>query len=279
MNPDRGKYLSLSLPRRWMCDFLHASRGIPLIPLERRMDLSRLVEAKARVPCGPGWCALFISAFARMAAIRPEFRRTYVSLPWPRLYEHPHCVAAVAIEREFRGEPAVFFGMIRDPACQSLTEVERQLRSFKHDPIEENFHFRRMIQVARCPRFVRRFLWWYMLRWSGPRAALNAGTFGISVTAATGCTALSLLSPIPYTLNYAPLDERGFMNVRLHLDHRIIDGGPACAGMTHLEELLNSDFVEEMQRLEGTTVNRELPVEAVFAGSEEHSTFRPRLPR
>ena len=46
MNPDHGKYLWLSLPRRWMCDFLHASRGMPLVPLERRMDLGRLAEAR-----------------------------------------------------------------------------------------------------------------------------------------------------------------------------------------------------------------------------------------
>jgi hypothetical protein len=278
MNPDRGTYSRLSLPRRWMCDFLHASRGMPLVPLERRMDLSRLAEAKAQVRGGPGWCALFTLAFARMARARPVFRRSYVPFPWARIYEHPHCVAAVAIEREYLGEPAVFFGMIRDPASLTIVEVEAQLRDLKHCPVEENFHFRRMIQVARYPRFVRRFLWWYMLRWSGPIAAQNAGTFGISVTAATGCTALSLISPVPYTLNYAPIDERGFMNVRLHLDHRLIDGGPAAAGMTHLEDLLNVEMVDELQQLESAESGERGP-EVAFTGRDCDDATLPRLPR
>lgn len=279
MSPDRGRYLSLSLPRRWMCDFLHASRQMPLIPFERRMDLGRLAEARSSVRNAPGWCALFTYAFARMAAVRPDFRRSYVPFPWPRLYEHPHTVASVAIEREFQGEPAVFFGVIRDPASQTLADVEAHLRRFKEEPIEENFHFRRMIRVARYPRLVRRFLWWYLLRWSGPIAAENAGTFGISVTAATGCAALALLSPVPYTLNYAPLDERGYMNVRLHLDHRLIDGGPAAKGMNHLEEILNRELVAELRQMEQSSDMAERPAQAFFAGTADDDGFRPRLPR
>jgi hypothetical protein len=226
---------------------LHAARGVPLVPFERRMDLSRLMAARAEQSNPPGWCALFTKALGIVADQRPEFRRCFLPLPWPRLYQHPHAVASVAVERDFQGEPAVFFGLIRDPAEQSLPDMSAFLHRFKHGPIEEQSSLRRLVRTARYPRPIRRLLWWSMLNFSGQARARNAGTFAISVTAGLGASGLLLPSPLAFTLNYAPFDEAGRIDVRLHFDHRVIDGGPVARGMNHLEEVLNEELLAELQ--------------------------------
>lgn len=237
-----GRHVPLSLPRRWIVDLLHASRHVPLVVIERRMDLSRPAAARSRLREAPGWCALFTSAFARVAASRPQFRQCYLPNPWPRLYEHPFTVASVAVEREFRGEPAIFFGLIHDPARRDLAEVEARVRCFKEGRIDENAHFRALIRLARLPRALRRPLWSLMLHWSGPAAARNAGTFGVSATASLGSAAVRLISPLAFTLSYSPLDQHGGMVVRLHFDHRVIDGGPAARGLAEMEDVLTNDL-------------------------------------
>jgi hypothetical protein len=246
----KGTYLPLSPQRRWIGDLMHAARRVPLVPFERRMDLSRLAAARADYPEPPGWCALFTKAFGVVANARPEFRRAYVSFPRPRLYQHPHAVASVAVERDYRGEPAVFFGIIRDPAEQTLADMGAFLQRFKHAPVEEQSYFRRLIKTAKYPRPIRRLAWWAMLNLSGHGRARNAGTFAVSVTAGLGASGLLLPSPLAFTLNYSPFDERGRINVRLHFDHRVVDGGPVARAMTHLEEVLNRELVAELETRE-----------------------------
>jgi hypothetical protein len=219
---------------------------VPLVPFERRMDLSRLAAARAEQPNPPGWCALFTKAFGMVANQRPEFRRCFLPFPWPRLYQHPHAVASVAVERDFHDEPAVFFGIIRDPAEQPLADMAAFLHRFKHGPVEEQSYLRRLVRTARYPRPIRRLLWWSMLNLSGHARARNAGTFAISVTAGLGASGLLLPSPLAFTLNYAPFGEAGRIDVRLHFDHRVIDGGPVARGMNHLEEVLNEELVAEL---------------------------------
>lgn len=251
MVPERGRSLPLSLPRRWIGDLTYASRHVPLVSLARRMDLARVADARARVSEPPGWCALFTCAFARVAAARPEFRRCYLSLPRRRLYEHARSVASVAVEREFNGEPAVFFGLIRDPAHRDVAEVEARIRSLADDPIRTNNHYRRLVRLTRCPLPLRRALWSVMLHWSGPVAARNAGTFGISATASLGGAAVTLISPLAYTLSYAPIDARGSMEVRCHFDHRVVDGAPVARGLAHLETMLNTEIAAELSAIRG----------------------------
>jgi hypothetical protein len=247
MGEEQGTYLPLSLPRRWIGDLLHAARNVPLVPFERRMDLSRLAALRQTQSDPPGWCALFTKAFGIVANRRPEFRRCYLPFPWPRLYQHPNAVASVAVEREFEGEPAVFFGIIRDPAEQTLADMSAFHHRFKHGPVEEQSSLRRLVRTARYPRPIRRILWWSMLNFTGHVRARNAGTFAISVTAGLGASGLLLPSPLAFTLNYAPFDEAGRIDVRLHFDHRVIDGGPVARGMNHLEEVLNNDLFAELQ--------------------------------
>src|SRR5438105_15782808 len=105
-----GRRVPLSLPRRWIDDLMAASRHAPLVTFERRMALGALAAARAAASPSPAWVLLFAKAYAIVAARRPELRRAYVPLPTPHLYEAEESVASIAVEREYEGEPAVFFG-------------------------------------------------------------------------------------------------------------------------------------------------------------------------
>src|SRR5689334_12150064 len=87
-----GRNVSLSLPRRVMCDLLAFAKVIPSVPVQRSMNLARLVSARARLAATtdpPGWCAIFLKAFGITANQFPELRRAYLSFPRPHYYEHP----------------------------------------------------------------------------------------------------------------------------------------------------------------------------------------------
>src|SRR5713226_8952981 len=104
-----GRNLSLSLPRRFICDLVHFAHKVPTVPVERRMCLAEVAAARQAARPRPSWCAVFTKAYACVAAARPELRRAYLSFPTPHLYEHPLNVASVAVERRFGDEDAVFF--------------------------------------------------------------------------------------------------------------------------------------------------------------------------
>src|SRR5436309_13711052 len=110
-----GRNLSLSVPRRIVCDLLHCARKVPTVPVQRRMNIAALVAARKQSLPRPSWCALFTKAYAMVTAERPELRRAYLSFPWAHLYEHPVSVASIAIERRVGDEDAVLFVQVRNP--------------------------------------------------------------------------------------------------------------------------------------------------------------------
>ena len=78
-----GRLLPLTAPRRLICDLIHFARRIPSVPVQRRMRLAPLVEARARQPWPIRWCTLLTKAYAQVAAMVPELRRAYLSFPRP----------------------------------------------------------------------------------------------------------------------------------------------------------------------------------------------------
>ena len=120
-----GRLLPLTAPRRLICDLIHFARRIPSVPVQRRMRLAPLVEARARQPWPIRWCTLLTKAFAQVAAVVPELRRAYLSFPRPRLYEHPHSIASVAVERQYGGENVVLFTRLVQPEDMPICELDR----------------------------------------------------------------------------------------------------------------------------------------------------------
>jgi hypothetical protein len=242
----QGRYLPLSLPRRLVNDMLHFARRIPSVPVERRLNVAAVAELRHRLADRPGWCALFTKAYGLVAAAQPALRRAYMGFPWPRLYEHPFSIASVAIERDYDGEPGVFFGHIRGPECHPLLNLEAALRRFKDQPVEDIGLFRRGLTVARLPRPLRRLMWWIGLNSSGPKRAKRLGTFGVSVYAGLGAASLHPLSVLTTTLNYGVIGRDGTVDVRLVYDHRVMDGATVARALADLEDVMNGAIRQEL---------------------------------
>lgn len=244
-----GRRLPLSLPRRFVGDLVHFARKVPSVPVQRRMSLAPLVEARAAVLPRPSWCAVFTKAYAIVAAGRPELRRSHLSFPTPHLYEHPVNVASIAIERRFGDEDAVFFGHIRQPEARPLTELDARLHTLRERPIEEISEFRNALRLSGLPRPLRRFAWWFGLNVWGRKRASHMGTFGVSVYAGLGAASLHPLSPLTTALNYGVLDDRGEVDVRLIYDHRVLDGANVARALQEMERVLCGEILAELRYL------------------------------
>ena len=249
MPEPQGRTLPLSLPRRLIGDLVHFARRVPSVPVQRRVNVGRVRVLREQADPRPSWCAIFTKAYATVAAACPALRRAYLGWPWPRLYEHPHSVASVAIERRYRGEDAVFFAHLRAPEAQSLADLDAHLRRFKDAPIESIGLFRRALAVSRLPRPLRRLLWWIGLNSSGRKRARRMGTFGVSVYSGLGAESLHPLSPLTTTLNYGVLRADGSVDVRIIYDHRVLDGATVARALALLEDVLNGAIAAELRAL------------------------------
>ncbi|MBX9679516.1 MAG: hypothetical protein K2X38_12190 [Gemmataceae bacterium] len=250
----RGFSIPLSPMRRFVCDLLHAAREAPTVPVQRRMRLGSVVLARANHPGRIPWSAIFIKAFAKVAAEIPELRRAYVKFPWARLYEYPKSVASVAVEREHKGERGVFFGRVNRPDTQPLSAIAERIRTLQTAPFEELPEFCRMLQVSRLPWPLRRWLWWFGLNLGSQRGHFF-GTFALSVYSGLGSESLHPLSPITTTLTYGVIDDQGDVDVRLIYDHRVMDGSTVARALARLEEELTTSLVAELRE---TTPTRQL---------------------
>lgn len=244
MAQQTGRNIPLSLPRRWIGDLLHFAGRIPTVPVERTMDLSEVQEVRRSV--GISWPALFLKAFGLAAQKHPQLRQAFLAYPWSRLYEHSQSVASVAIERQYAGEPAVFFGQINAPESQRLDVLDHHLRNYKREPISSFGNFRRLIKLSRLPLWVRRFAWWASLNWSGAKRAKRLGTFGLSVYSGLGASSLHPISPLSFLLNYGVMDEHGRLTVRLIYDHRVVDGAVVARALAGIEAALVGPLLDEL---------------------------------
>src|SRR5262245_9360884 len=154
----RGRRIPLSRARRLVIDFLYFATGIPTVPVQRRMHIQPVMDARAVLSNRPAWTAIFVKAFALVSAEVPELRRAFVKLPWRHLHEYPQSVASVAIERDLEGEKAVLVARIKDPASLSLPELSRRVRSFAESPVDDVKDFHRALRTSSYPRPVRRLL-------------------------------------------------------------------------------------------------------------------------
>ncbi len=248
----RGRTIPLSPPRRFIADLMHFSYAIPTVPVQRRMHLGAVAEARSSAARRPGWPAIFLKAYARVTAAVPELRCAYVRLPWPHLYEYPTSVATIAVEREYQGERAVFFGRIHNPAELPLAAIDAHMRSFAEAPIEEIKSFRKMLRFVQLPRPLRRALMWVGLNLPRSRPS-QFGTFGLSVYSSLGSESLHPISPLTTTLTYGVIQLNGSVDVRLVYDHRVLDGATVARALARLEVELTGAVVNELCEMPSPT--------------------------
>lgn len=244
----RGRALKLSAPRRLVGDLMRFSIGVPRVTVQRQMNLSPLRKARMAQQSRSSWTVLFLKGYALLAQEMPELRRAYVKFPRPHLYEYPASVASIAHEREFDGERAVLLSTIKCPEDRSIPELEELIHSARSRPVLEVKEFRRALKIARAPGPVRWLLMWLGLNIARQRARYF-GTFQLSVYSGLGAESLNPLSPLTTIFNYGSILDDGSVTVRIHYDHRVMDGANVARALGRFEEILNSEITREVGSL------------------------------
>jgi hypothetical protein len=241
-----GRTIGLSLPRRFVTDLLHFAKQIPSVPMERTMDLADVVAARQTAARHLSWPVIFMKGLAIVAERHPELRRTFLSLPWGRLYEHPFNVGSLGLERDYGEDTGLFFVKISRPERLPLRTLDELVRAHKEAEIDSVDSFRRALWLSQLPLALRRLLWWLGLEVDGRCKAYHFGTFGVSAAASLGAAGLHILSPLATTLNYSRFDEQGRIDVRITYDHRVHDGGTIARALVELERVLKTELLPEI---------------------------------
>lgn len=236
-----GRYLTLSAPRRLVCDLMRASTRVPRVTVQRRMNLAALRAARAAATPRPTWTALFVKGYALLAQETPPLRRAYVRWPWPHLYEYPGSVASIAFERDVAGEEAVLLGRIKLPEDRPLAEIDALIRAYRETPVPEIPEFRRALRAARAPGPIRRLLRGLALA-GGRERAHYFGTFQLSVYSGLGAESFNPLTPLTTFLNYGPIAPDGSVDVRILYDHRVMDGATVARALARFETILDEEL-------------------------------------
>jgi hypothetical protein len=256
MHEPKGRYLSLTGPRRFIGDLVHFAHKVPSAPVSRLFDVSPLLHARVRHPLRPSWACLFMKAYALVGAQNPPLRRSFLEFPWPRLYEHDWMNCALAIERTYLGEEGVFVGIFRAPEHQSLVQIQEALSWYKNEPLERIGFYRQALRFSRVPTPVRRMFWWVTLNLSGYKRCKRFGTFGLTSYGNLGAENLHPVSPLTTTLTYGPIDPAtGRVVVKLIYDHRVLDGAYIARRLGDIEETLRGPICNEL--MGGQALTRE----------------------
>lgn len=242
----RGRAIRLTPARRLVGDLLSFSINIPRITVQRRMNLGPVLRAREELEPRPSWTALFLKGYALLSQETPDLRRAYVKLPWPHLYEYPASVASLAYERELDGERVVLLDRIKQAEQMTIGQIMEKMQSTRTLPVTKVKEFRRALKMARVPSLLRRPLMWLSLN-LGRQRANYFGTFQLSVYSGLGAESLNPLTPLTTLLNYGRIDDDGTVDVRIHYDHRVMDGANVARALERFEAIMNSAIADELK--------------------------------
>ena len=248
MHDVKGRRVPITGPRRFIIDLVHFARRVPSVPVGRAMDISALRQPREEHPSRPSWAVLFMKAYALVAARNAPLRRALLDFPRARIYEHPHNICALAVERMFLGEEGIFVGLFRGPETQSLSQLQEALAWYKGEPLDRIGLFRQALRVSRAPTPLRRLLWWSSLHVSGAKRAKRFGTFGLTTYGSLGAESFHPISPLTTTLTYGPIDPYGRVVVKLIYDHRVLDGAYIARRLRDIEATLSGEILDELRR-------------------------------
>jgi len=233
--------------RRLVNDLLYFSRHIPLYPLDREFDLGLLADLRLRARVRISWAVLFIKAYGLLSAEIAELRQTYLRWPWPHLYQHPHSVAMLAINRDTPDGERLCWGRFIAPEQQSLVALQAALDEYQTEPLAKVF--RRQMRLSRFPAPLRRIAWWLSLNASGAKRAKRVGTFGLSTLARLETFNRFHPSCLTTSISYGPMSADGKALVTLICDHRVVDGMPMARALARFKTILAGPIAAELAGL------------------------------
>src|SRR5438552_1042422 len=137
-----GRSIPLSLGRRIMDDFLYAGMQMPLVTIQKDMNLAEVVAARQEAQPKPSWCSIFTKAYGKVVASRPEMRRAFMAFPRPRIFEFSATTADIAVETRVGAEEILVFVPVPNPESTPLPEIDRILTTCKEKPFELMPRFR-----------------------------------------------------------------------------------------------------------------------------------------
>lgn len=234
-----------------MNDVVHFGRTSHVVAGNWTINVAGVAAARRRAQPAAGWGAIWVKAVALASRQWPELRSAYLPYPWPRLYCHPHAVATVVVEREWRGRPAVFFDQVERPETLSLRDLDVILRGLRRRPVESVGGYRRLIRFARLPFILRRPAWTLALRWSGRLRSRYFGTFSVHSFPVRGAQVMQSTTPISFSLIYGLPDAHGNVLLQLMMDHRLVDGLTSHRIVRAIEAALKNDIVAELKAVRG----------------------------
>ncbi len=240
-----GKYIPVSYFRRLVTDLMHFSARVPSVTIERRMNLAGLVAARQACAPSPSWSAILTKAYAVVAARTPPLRTSYLTFPWPRLYEHAVNIATLNVDRQLADERVVLYAQISSPESRTLQELDAIVHVHQNDPVDSIPSYRRAVRLSRVPWPFRRLLWWAALNVRGPVRCHHFGTFGITSLGALGAGITHLVPLLTSQIHYGMFDPAGGVEMRLSFDHRVLDGATAAGALADMEGVLLGEITQE----------------------------------
>jgi hypothetical protein len=230
-------------------DLLQHARRVPSLSLGRTLNATEIALALQELQHPPSWVALFLRAYGLLSQRHPELRRVLIPWPWQHVYEHPHSVCLVPIEREYFGESVALPAKIRAPETLSLEAIDSELRKYREGLIWEVPSYRQILRLGHLPGFVRRLALWQGLRLSGYRRVRRFGTFVLSSLGSPGAEPFHPLSPWTTHVTYGPIAANGELAVHLVYDSRVLDGRCVAHCLMDLEQILHEDILPELRAL------------------------------
>jgi hypothetical protein len=244
---EHGTRIALSPARRMVIEMLRHARKVPSIPVARSLNVAAVIGARHTTSPSPSWTAIFVRAYGLLCQRRPALRRAFLPYPFPHLYEHPHSVCALVIEREWQGEAALLGARLRAPEDMAIADIDRHIRHFKEAPVWQVNYFRQALRIGRLPGLLRRFAFWQSLYLSGAKRAKRMGTFMVSSYGSLGAESLHPLSFHTSLFTFGPIAPTGEVVVKIVYDHRAMDGGTVARCLADLDNLLQTDIVTELR--------------------------------
>ncbi len=148
----------------------------------------------------------------------PELRRSYIPFPCRAFTSTLSASLPWQSNGPIAARRPCFFAMLCHPPV--IDGGHPPLSALVHLLRRKNMKAAR-IALRMCWQWwpLRYFVWNCILNVSGYLRAWSFGTFSVSVYSALGAESLHPLSPVPFVVNYGPIDENGEVDVRIIYDH------------------------------------------------------------
>jgi pyruvate/2-oxoglutarate dehydrogenase complex dihydrolipoamide acyltransferase (E2) component len=200
--------------------------------------------------------AVLLKAIAIAQVAHPNTRT--VMLPSGRLIQLNKMEGQFTVERFIDGQPAVFFGTIKQPNKKAITEISKELHAYGNEPVANLPQLDVEERFNKFPGFLRQLLIYIGMRIPQLRLRFMGATFGLSSLGKYGCRNLISPSVITSMFCVGEVEERpvvvdGKIVVRpilslvLNFDHRVIDGAAAARFMQDIINLLQGGLEEHVQ--------------------------------